>query len=356
MIGSIDDLPHEQLDQVEREYSCAPSWFDKHNLASYDESNALHHVGVEQTFVISMGKQRWHDTLACLRDCGIDDALLWPAINGKELMKSAPVALTKSLLSPQVYLSLNRQQDDAVAYSLDKPGHIGCSLSHIGLWRNMLEQNISAALIVEDDLQLNSDIEGQLKKHQCSTVKELIAKFVQEARGVKQFDVLWLTYLSAYPVGGPEKKQNWSLNLWQTHGPGWCTQAYILTLDGARKLLEFAFPLCMGIDRYMYVRARMPSIDEKKLDFVMLRPHKNLFSHPVANMLTGSTIGYQLSPNNVISLIPNNWIATIMIGLVLLVVIMSIALIFTAIGKNKLLKQVNNQSSSDASVKQVKKS
>jgi glycosyl transferase family 25 len=67
-----------------------------------------------------------------------------PAINGNFLTSPYPIANYKRFL-------LNQKRPIV-------PGEIGCAESHRLIWKKMLDENISYALILEDDVKISSEI------------------------------------------------------------------------------------------------------------------------------------------------------------------------------------------------------
>jgi len=100
-------------------------------------------------------------------------------------------------------------------------GEVGCFMSHYSIWTHMVEQDIQAALILEDDFDFQPDFVRQLGQR----LEEIGA--LQES---------WnLLYIGRSPVQQDVKRL--SRHIVQPGYTLW-TVAYILTLDGAKALLE----------------------------------------------------------------------------------------------------------------------
>ena len=104
-------------------------------------------------FVINLerNRQRREFALQKLADLGLKGEI-FPAVDGKTLDLN-------ELKSKAVY-------DDAVAHdkfsrSLSR-GEIGCSLSHLRLYKKIVDEDIDTALILEDDAMFVDDVRKQL--------------------------------------------------------------------------------------------------------------------------------------------------------------------------------------------------
>jgi len=101
-------------------------------------------------------------------------------------------------------------------------GHKGCSYSHMALWKRMVKDGTPYMTIFEDDCLGHLDLaKGLGQTFWDSTPKE--------------FDILYLGNMmnpSDPFLGDPDKKV--------VQVPSYCLHAYILTLSGAKRLLELA--------------------------------------------------------------------------------------------------------------------
>ena len=112
---------------------------------------------------------------------------------------------------------------------------IGCTLSHRKIYHTMLESNLSAALVLEDDALFLADLRPVLENWQ---------KIYQQA----EFDVLILGYVKTLPKQLPYYYRRIPVKIlgqWEKYhfGVPWeqfaCgTVAYLITQAGARKLLS----------------------------------------------------------------------------------------------------------------------
>jgi len=95
---------------------------------------------------------------------------------------------------------------------------VGCWQSHYKIWQHMIFNNIERLLIFEDDCSFVNDF------------KNLYHKTLEMIKD-KEYDILFLGYSGANVV------INKDLHLLD-HGVPRCTHAYVLTLSGAKKLVE----------------------------------------------------------------------------------------------------------------------
>lgn len=122
------------------------------------------------------------------------------------------------------------------------PGELGCALSHIKIYRRIVAQHQAAAIIFEDDIDLEAgfksviaatehfptDWELMLLGHysQLATERETRASFRGRRKLVDGFEAVRLVELA------------------------YGTHAYMITFNGAKKLLEQLSMLAMPIDHY----------------------------------------------------------------------------------------------------------
>lgn len=123
------------------------------------------------------------------------------------------------------------------------PGQIGCYLSHIRLYERLVAQHTPVALVLEDDTVLHP------------SVKTL----VQQGCLTQDFDYCFLGSDDAGDSGYVFFDASKSVALTGQHlayplsaGP-FCTNAYLVTLGGAKKRLTCAYPARSAIDHYRYL-------------------------------------------------------------------------------------------------------
>lgn len=116
-----------------------------------------------------------------------------------------------------------------------KRGTVGCSLSHIALWKKFLESDFEFALVFEDDIGFDA-----------KNLLMILAKLVH----VKdQWDIV---NLEPYHHGGPVtvKDLGDDIRLVKYLFEATHTGAYLVNRKAVIKLLEKALPIVMPIDHY----------------------------------------------------------------------------------------------------------
>ena len=122
--------------------------------------------------------------------------------------------------------------DQRIAYRYEgfqlTPGEIGCALSHLAVYKRIIDEKIPYALIFEDDVVVcpelvnviqSIDADGTLLRHGITLFSECLVSTSPTLRlpfgGMSLHDVKW----------------------------GWFAHAYIITNEAARKLIELQTPV-----------------------------------------------------------------------------------------------------------------
>ena len=111
-------------------------------------------------------------------------------------------------------------------------GEIGCALSHIAIYRKMMEEKIPIALVLEDDVLYLGDVFRALK---------IIESFVD----ITKPQVFQLTYI----VNGEREVVTDREGCFPIK-EGMFTSSYVITLAGAKALLRQNFPVIMPADAW----------------------------------------------------------------------------------------------------------
>lgn len=123
------------------------------------------------------------------------------------------------------------------------PGQLGCYLSHIHIYEKIIAQDMPVALILEDDAVLQPSVKNLIKAG-CLNLDFDYCFLGSDDRG----DANYVYYDSAKP--NPLSTQHVAFPL--SSGP-YCTHAYFITLEGAKKRLSCAYPARSAIDHYHYL-------------------------------------------------------------------------------------------------------
>ena len=150
---------------------------------------------------------------------------------------------------------------------INTAGAIGCYLSHTDLWRKVADGSEPFAVIFEDDTKLPDDFLATFER--CFYDKNLLP----DMPDMWTFSYGWWFYYDAkgekYPQDIPENIRGpWILNTC----PGGLN-GYFITKEGAKKLLDTAFPIDMHVDMYICMCAelrRVKCVAHKKLILSLL--------------------------------------------------------------------------------------
>ena len=121
-----------------------------------------------------------------------------------------------------------RQEDHSLHFYRReiRKGEIGCALSHINIWKRVVEENLDEVLILEDDAGFDRHFKYLLKR---------ALKFCRWAAAENKWDLL---YLGRNPMT-PDPIQ--IRNFISVPGFSYCTHGYMVTRSGAEKLLSVGY-------------------------------------------------------------------------------------------------------------------
>lgn len=180
-----------------------------------------------QCFVINLPKDtdRKQSISEELQKAGIEFSF-FEAVNGAELMKNTNTA--------DFY---NEEKAIRERYRKMTAGEIGCALSHLKIYQKMQDENIPHALIMEDDVYIETD-----------NFRELVNK-VELLYDENNPTVTLFSYIRRY-VNTKE-----SISLDETHVihdyyRGGSTYCYVITKSAAKKMLDSLFPVYTVIDKW----------------------------------------------------------------------------------------------------------
>lgn len=170
-------------------------------------------------------------------------------------------------------------------------GEIGCALSHYNIWKKIVDNNIKKAIIIEDDVIIPYNFD----------------KVINECHNKIEYDLL---YLGRKIINSEEKIIN---DTFVKPNYSYWTCAYILTLSGAKKLIESDFInnilpvdefLSIMYNSFPYEEFKKYFENKEKLNVLSL---KDLLIFPNENAFFDSDT-YNSLPNNTkeIKFIENN--------------------------------------------------
>jgi glycosyl transferase family 25 len=120
-------------------------------------------------------------------------------------------------------------------------GEIGTSLSHVNIYRQIVEQQLQYAVVLEDDVELAPDF--------CRVLSQLPGLVAAtEPAMVQLTHVERALTKSAQPLG--ERR------LMRPHGGVWLTSGYFITLAAAQNLLNALYPVWTVADHWRNFEAK----------------------------------------------------------------------------------------------------
>ena len=125
-------------------------------------------------------------------------------------------------------------------------GALGCYLSHIQIYERMVRQNIPVALILEDDTVLHYSVKD-LIENGCETLDFDYCFLGSDDCGDEGYVF--------YDLKKSEKIYNQHHAYLLSSGP-YCSNAYLITFEGAKKRMSCALPACTAIDHYHFLPYR----------------------------------------------------------------------------------------------------
>lgn len=231
---------------------------------------------IDETYVINMDKEIGRliafDSMMNSDDTSpvtLPGALHWkytrmPAINGRDLNKGVTTVYRtceddiqlfncQSTITPENIIVLKEKY--LTPNNWLAPGEVGCLLSHVFLWERVAnDPALNRIVIFEDDARTHVDL---------VTIHKLIANLYEYLHNshIPEPDML---YLGKALDECTRYEQIWK-NVYRSYHP-LCLHAYIITKDGARKLLR-RLPYDVPIDL-----VPIHAIADKGLDVMTFHP------------------------------------------------------------------------------------
>jgi len=171
-----------------------------------------------ETFIINLASSTGRGaTIAAQCDAAGLDYEFIHAVNGH--------ALTEAEIA---------QHTRAVNYAF-KPGEIGCALSHLAIYRKMVDENIAQILILEDDALLTPQLPAVLSSPalQLPDNSPTVVLLSRVNKYVNNVIAAVTDAASLYPV--------------------YCattSHAYVINLAAAKRLLSLLYPVWMAADKW----------------------------------------------------------------------------------------------------------
>jgi glycosyl transferase family 25 len=126
-------------------------------------------------------------------------------------------------------------------------GVLGCYLSHLYVYEHIIANQISVALILEDDTVLHYSVKALLENG-CQNLDFDCCFLGSEDHGDEGY--VFYDAGSAVELGG-------GFNAYVLSSGPYCNNAYLITLQGAKKRIACAFPARTAIDHYHFLPYRI---------------------------------------------------------------------------------------------------
>lgn len=226
----------------------------------------------EKIYVVSLNKSTDRHEVLKERLKGLNYKLFW-GVDGSKL--NVDELSENGHYNHKLY-NLNRLVKGEPPRNLNL-GRIGCALSHVGIYQEIVEKNISLALILEDDLIVD--------KNRISAFSAAVSELPAE------WDLLYLGHYGSNSIFSKKAKIKYALykffflmglrkycpkhlrkryprpyteNLFHA-GSHWGTHAYAVTFQGASKILKYQTPITREADNLLADLCRYELIDAYSL-------------------------------------------------------------------------------------------
>lgn len=185
-------------------------------------------------YVINLDKdtEKWEQTRSTIEALGLSPTR-FPAVYGKELSKQ----YLKEITHP--YVDYTLKYGRSVDCEISTIGAIGCYLSHVGVWKKLVESDDDMCLVFEDDISPKIDL-GKVN----TFLKNVMSK-------EPEWDMIYIGYIKM-SLGTHDILKG---DYYKVNELTYCTHSYLVNKKGAQKLLKSAFPMIHQVDTYMSLMA-----------------------------------------------------------------------------------------------------
>lgn len=202
-----------------------------------------------KVFCISLEskKDTWPAIVSKIREQGIRNVEMFPAVNGKAMSSKL-----EPYLSTWAWKKLTFGEGRKYHAELTSWGAVGCYLSHMSLWTMLAnDAEEDEYLIFEDDVSFDTEF--------AQTFPKVLAHVPSK------YDIVYLDAFWSEKTETIQGNEYINVMLGQFFG----THAYIISKQGAKKFLQGALPIEIQVDSFMGMyaqRAKMQSyVSAKKL-------------------------------------------------------------------------------------------
>ena len=167
----------------------------------------------------------------------------FPAVNGK-ILKNIDNRQILDTYNTNVNAVCDKNIKPNLTLNLSN-GEYGCAISHLKLWELVINKNMDICIIIEDDINPNSNF---------NDYQDLLKELPND------WDIAYISFLNT------GKKEYISKNIYIPHC-GFTTAGYIINLKGAKKLIN-TLPIEGPIDLFLLSLFRSKKINAYVLDTI----------------------------------------------------------------------------------------
>ena len=150
---------------------------------------------------------------------------------------------------------------------LPSRGAIGCALSHIALWKRLVQSTADHMVVFEDDAELTrspAEIEAILQR-----------------ASAHPYDVFFLGLRFPLETVFEQRTTPADDEFRWVHSHFWETHAYVIRKPAARALLKHALPIDVQIDAYMCTQAKAQNLRYMCHTATLARQRRSIFDSSV---------------------------------------------------------------------------
>jgi len=212
----------------------------------------------DKIYVVSLRRSEDRHKALSERLDGLDYEFFW-GVDGRE--KDINVLESKGLYNHELY-NLNRLAKGEPIRRLNM-GRVGCALSHVNIYIDIIENKISKALILEDDIIVNDSNIGTFEKGASELPDDWELLYLGHFGSNRNFSTTAKFKLTTYRIlhylglnkYDPEIYRKIYPRPHSKHleraGSHWGTHAYAITKQGASKILKYQNPVTREADNLL---------------------------------------------------------------------------------------------------------
>lgn len=241
----------------------------------------------------SKNKKRAKKAYKSIKKLGFKNIEMVPGVKGENI----PDIELKRLLTPRAYHELKNGR--YVHEGISGKGSIGCFLAHFQCWSRVSDGGDgNFVAIFEDDFEVKPELIGYFKKAMKDAIKN-------------NFEILRLSHRRNKEI--PQEINNITDNISKINR-GESLAAYIITPEGAKKLMKRTFPICCQVDHYIDMLSSNEKIKQYSLNKDIFKDNKKESNINHSDILTyKGTLSF--------SMIKKHWIFIILVLILIFTIV-----------------------------------